>query len=55
MESKKFRKKIDALIKARKSLQESNVSEQVIENLNIAINELEDAYIAEVNFENQNS
>ena len=53
--SKTLRKKINNLIKARDAIVAENVSEQIIESINLAISELEDAYIAEVNFENENS
>ena len=54
MTTKEFRKQINALIKARKALALANVSDFALEHLDLTINELEDAYIAEVNSENQN-
>ena len=54
MTKKQFRKQINALIKARKALALANVSEFALEHLDLTISELEDAYIAEVNLNNQN-
>ena len=53
MTSKLLRQKIHALIESRNELAALNVSEQVIENIDFAISELEDAYIAQANTENK--
>lgn len=51
--SQKLRKQINALIKSFEALKKLNVDSQTIEYINIAINDLEDAFIAEVNHENE--
>ncbi|CAB4185112.1 hypothetical protein UFOVP1118_45 [uncultured Caudovirales phage] len=51
--SQKLRKQINALIKSFETLKKLNVDPQTIEYINIAINDLEDAFIAEVNHENE--
>lgn len=50
--SKTLRKQINALIKSRRELFKLNVSSEIIASISYAIDELEDAFIAEVNFEN---
>jgi len=57
MKSKQIRQQLHRLIEARNELAFANetlkfVSEQVFENLDLAIDELEDAYIAQANAEN---
>ena len=54
MTKKQFRKQINALIKARKALALVNISEFALVYLDLKISELEDAYIAKVNLNNQN-
>lgn len=50
--SQKLRKQIDALIGVHNALCKLNVSDQAIDSVLAAVEELEDAYIAEVNHEN---
>jgi hypothetical protein len=57
MKSKQIRQQLQRLIEARNELAFANetlkfVSKQVFENLDLAIDELEDAYIAQANAEN---
>lgn len=49
-----LRNDIDNLINTRRSLVKLNVSESALDLIDVAIDELEDAYIAEVNFQNSN-
>jgi|APHig6443717817_1056837.scaffolds.fasta_scaffold243256_2 hypothetical protein len=51
--SKKLRKQINALIKTRRELAALNVSGFAIDAIQTAIDELEDAFIAEVNAESE--
>jgi antitoxin component of RelBE/YafQ-DinJ toxin-antitoxin module len=56
MKSKQLHAKIHALIQARNALADETlklVSAQVLENLDLAISELEDAFIAQANAENK--
>jgi hypothetical protein len=52
-QAKKLRKEINALIKSKKSLASLNVSRFALDGISQAIDELEDAYIAEVNSESE--
>ena len=49
-----LRNDIDTLVNTRRSLVKLNVSESVLDLIDVAIDELEDAYIAEVNHFNAN-
>lgn len=50
----KLRKQIDALIKTKRALALLNVSGEALAFIQAAIDDLEDAYIAEVNHDNSN-
>ena len=49
-----LRNDIDTLVNTRRSLVKLNVSESALDLIDVAIDELEDAYIAEVNHFNAN-
>lgn len=50
----KLRRQINALTTVKTALDDINASETAIASVQIAIDELQDAYIAEVNFQDSN-